>query len=250
MRVTDGLVGSAINGVLWWLYITGASFGKSRTSYGAHQAFREADEALREFNYESFKQIIKNLQKENLIKKPGKYSGFEINITQLGKQRIASILSTYQFQRPWDGFMYLISYDIPEQKHVTRNVLRSYLKRVGCALLQESLWLTPYNPRKLIDDFMQVHRIQGTILISRLGRDGAVGQESLGELLERVYNLSSLNARYEEFIHDVSSQHFSTFQLAVKYQRILKDDPQLPFALLPKWWLGDEAQKQYEKWMS
>lgn len=249
LEATDGLLGSAVNTVLFWLYLTGASFGKSKTSYGAHQMFREAHEALRDFNYESFKQIIKNLQKHGFIQKPKRYSAFEITITKLGKERLDSLLSTYQPDRPWDGYVYLISYDIPENKHRSRDLLREYLRRLGCALLQESLWITPYNPRKLIDEFTGEHGIDGTILISRLGHDGAVGLESFEQLLERVYGLRKLNERYEEFLKEARTRSFQPFQLVVRYQSILKDDPQLPFALLPSWWKGDEAYAQNCKFL-
>ena len=240
-QVTDGLAGTAVNGVLYWLYWFGASFGKSKTSYGAYQAFREAHAALEEFNYDSFKHIISKLRRQGLITKRKAYSGVELAISDKGKQRLSEFIPQYQTERPWDGFLYLISYDIPEHRHSTRNLLRSFLKRIGCALLQESLWLTPYNPRKLIDEFVGEHGITGTILISKLGRDGAVGDETLDVLLDRVYHLTALNDRYKEFIRACTHESRHTFQLRITYDRIVKDDPQLPYGLLPKDWKGDEA---------
>lgn len=245
LQATEGLAGTAINGVLWWLYMSGASFGKSKTSRGAYQAFREADKALEEFNYENFKQILKGLQNSGLIERRIHYSNLEITITQLGKERIHSLFPQYQKDRPWDGYLYLVSYDIPETKHASRNLLRQYLKQVGCALLQESLWVTPYNPRKLLNEFMQMHNIEGTILISKLGHDGAIGEETLAVLVERIYKLQEINDKYQSFLDDARQKQFSQFQLVVKYQGILKDDPQLPFALLPSWWVGEKANKVY-----
>lgn len=241
--MTDGLVGSAVNGILFWLYLTGASLGKSKTSGSMYKAFREADQALTEFNYTSFKQILNKLYKQGLIKKSKAYSQLEIEITRKGRERIQRIIPQYQQERPWDGFLYLVSYDIPEIQHVSRNILRKYLKKHGCARLQESLWLTPYNPRKLLDEFADEHRIVGTILLSKLGQDGAVGEESIYQLLDRVYQLSKLNMRYSEFIEEEKRLHSNRFFLTIKYEGILRDDPQLPFELLPKDWRGDDAYR-------
>lgn len=248
IKATDGLVGSAVNGVLWWLYWYGASFGKTRTSYGAYLAFREADEALKDFNYESFKQILSSLRKKQLIQKKKTYSGIEIAITRAGYRRIASLFPEYRRERPWDGYLYLISYDIPERKRSLRDLLRRYLKQIGCAVLQESLWLTPYNPRKLVDEFVSVHAIEGTLLVSRLGKDGAVGDEGLNNLLERVYQLQKLNHEYAKFIDLYKRTNtLNEWSVAMVFQRIIADDPQLPFALLPNGWRGDEAYRLYQK---
>lgn len=248
VKATDGLVGSAVNGVLWWLYWYGASFGKTKTSYGAYLAFREADEALKDFNYESFKQILSILRRRQLIRKKKTYSGMELEITSAGKKRIRSEFPIYEVKRPWDGYLYLVSYDVPEPKHILRDLLRRHLKTIGCALLQESLWLTPYNPRKLLDEFIEEHGIQGTILVSKLGKDGAVGEEGLTQLLERVYGLKTLNDRYRDFLDQwSSSKKPALWSLRVAYERILHDDSQLPFTLLPEDWLGDKAYHLYNK---
>lgn len=240
-RATDTLIGSAINGVLYGLYIMGAGISKSRTSYGAYQVFREADEALRDFNYESFKQILSALRRKGYITKNTSHSAYDITLTRKGKTQIHSFIPRYQHERPWDGYLYLISYDIPETRHTSRNLLRTYLKRQGCACLQESLWLTPYNPRRMLDEFSDTHHIIGSMLVSRLGQDGAVGEETLSALLERVYHLSKLNDRYRAFIAEAKRSKEPSFALAVHYARILRDDPQLPFPLLPPDWLGDRA---------
>ncbi len=113
-------------------------------------------------------------------------------------------------------------------------MLRSYIKKTGGALLQDSLWINPYNPIKLINEFLSERNIPGTVLISKIGKDGAIGDETLPTLLERVYNLDALKKRYEEFIDTYSSQSRSPFKGIQEYFSILANDPQLPFPLLPK----------------
>jgi phenylacetic acid degradation operon negative regulatory protein len=245
VKATDGLIRNATNGILWWLFLVGAGIGKSNSSYGVYRMFREADEALTDFNYNNFKQLIRKMQQDGFIIKKRRYTNLEIEITEIGKKRIASLFPIYRTQRHWDGYLYLISYDIPESRRASRDLLRRYLIKIGCALLQESLWITPYSPRMLINDFMEAHYIQGTVLLSKLGRNGAIGEEELKEMLERIYNLRELNIRYSQFLLHVRRKKCIKFSYAVEFQRIVSDDPQLPFELLPNNWKGNEAYTAY-----
>ncbi len=249
LRATDGLLGAAVNCILWSFYIFGASFGKSKTSYGAYQMFREANEAFKDFNYESFKQTVFYLRRQRLIPKAARYNEIDIAVTVLGRKRLAALLPAYEERRPWDGHVYLVSYDIAETHHRTRGLLREFLKKIGCAMLQESLWMTPYTPRKLLSEFMRAHDVRGTVLVSKLGKDGTVGEENIGSLLDRVYHLRDINDRYRAFLDQVPRIKNDPFRMAVSFQRIVSDDPQLPFPLLPKGWLGDTAYRTYKRYM-
>ncbi|MBU1327354.1 hypothetical protein KKB64_02245 [Patescibacteria group bacterium] len=243
---TEGLVRSAVNGVLWWMYLVGASIGKSPTSAGAYRMFREADKALEEFHYETFKQVLVTLRKQKFIVQKQKKTLLDIEITEAGKKRLGSLLPSYQKKRQWDGYIYLISYDIPEKTRNSRDLLREYLRRIGCGLLQESVWLTSYNPQGILDEFMQDHHITGTVLVSKLDKEGTLGDRNFINLLVRVYKLDALNRRYQEFIDEAVKKRRTLFQLAVMYKLILRDDPQLPFSLLPNGWLGEKAHEMYQ----
>lgn len=245
-RATEGLVRGAVNGVLWWMYLVGASVGKSPTSAGAYRMFREADKALEEFNYMSFKQVLVALRKQKLIVQKRKKTLLDIEITEAGKKRLGSLLPIYQQKRRWDGYIYLISYDIPEKARKSRDLLREYLCRIGCGLLQESVWLTPYNPQGILDEFMHDHHITGTVLVSKLDKEGTLEDRNFINLLVRVYKLDVINRRYQEFIAETIKKKRTLFQLAVMYQLILRDDPQLPFSLLPRDWMGEKAHSMYQ----
>ena len=246
-KATDGICRKGVNGLLWWFFLLSPHLGTSKTSYGAYKMFSEADEALKEINYDTFKQLLSELRRMDLIERKGKRGVIEIKITQAGLKRLKSVIPQYEKERPWDGNLYLISYDIAEIHHRYRDEFREYLRLIGCAILQESLWVTPYNPRTLIEKFSSEHELKGTILVSKLGKDGAIGEEDLQTLLDRVYHLTDLNKRYDEFIEEVNKKRKSSFQLSVMYASILQDDPQLPFDLLPKAWLGDSAYSVYKK---
>lgn len=241
LTATDGLLRTTTDGLLLLLYYQAALVGKTG-SPGIWRAAREANQALDELNYDSIKRALNKLTSTKTIKRTKR----EIEITELGKKRIESLLPQYLSVRPWDGHMYLISYDIPTTADTKRAKLRMYIQKTGGALLQESLWINPYNPSLLLENFQQAHDIPGTILVSKLGHDGTIGTETLESLLIRIYHLHELATRYDEFI-----THYRTIpappllQCAADYFSILKDDPQLPFELLAPDFPSQTAHKLF-----
>ena len=81
-------------------------------------------------------------------------------ITQAGKEKLKRLLPHYNNKRIWDKRLYLVSYDIPNSKKAVRDNLRQILKTLGCGLLQESVWLTPYNPKEVLKNFVAEHLIE------------------------------------------------------------------------------------------
>lgn len=174
-------------------------------------------------------------------------SSGELAMTEAGGARLDQLFPAYQKERPWGKQIYLINYDIPVGKNSDRDALRLFLKeQLGCALLQSSVWITPFDPGKKMADFVRKRGLEERVVVSVLQ----------GELdLAKVYGLDDLNRRYQEFIKGLEDREGpATFanvagdkmRLAFDYFSILKDDPQIPFELLPKDWLGDRAQELFE----
>lgn len=145
------------------------------------------------------------------------------------------------------GILYLVTYDIPVEHNKDRDNFRYFLGKIGCGMLQESLWVTPYNPKKLIEELVEERDLHGTVLVSHMGKDGSIGDMELPELLDRVYGLSELNERYEKFIREYEGEELTKQQAVFEFLSILEDDSQLPFELLPEDWVGDEAYGQFRK---
>ncbi len=66
-------------------------------------------------------------------------------------------------------------------------------------------------------------------------------------MIREIYNLDELNDRYKKLLYEFSKgkKDASVDTVASHYLSILKDDPQLPFELLPTDWRGDEAYELY-----
>lgn len=174
---------------------------------------------------------------------------YEASVTARGRTMIKDFLPTYQKKRPWDHRIYLITYDVEEEDRRTRQELFSFLKSIRCAPLQKSTFLSVYNPRALIREWVSTHRPMGDLLVSDLGPDGALGDRPLEELVSEAYDLPRLNAEYDAFLRDHSASDRSELDLRTKsffhFTSILTSDPQLPFELLPHDWLGEEAYERY-----
>ncbi|MEK7577129.1 MAG: hypothetical protein AAB492_00740 [Patescibacteria group bacterium] len=239
LQVAEGVFAYSVDLGLWiTMYM--ASMGVPQSQYGQlWRARRSADKFLDQVNYEVFKNAIQTARKRGWIKIIRRGALPEITIE--GKRRLEAILPHYDENRVWDGRMYLVTYDIPEKKSSDRYLLREYLRVIGCGLLQESVWITPYNPIDTLRGFVEQHGLKGNIIVSDMGKDGSIGEEDVRAMIVRVYKLEELNDRYVTWMHDQGDgDQFSI----VSYLAILKDDPQLPFSLLPPWWKGDSAYKR------
>lgn len=53
--------------------------------------------------------------------------------------------------RHWDGKWRIVIFDIPEKKRRGRDALRGKMRKLGCVLLQKSVWAWPYECRNEID---------------------------------------------------------------------------------------------------
>lgn len=248
LQATEGLVATVTDLILYFTILPFALPG----AYTHGQVARRVEDVTslisEDLNYRTIKNAIKKLVEAGLIVKQSRRSALEIAITKLGRTRIEAIIPAYQQDRPWDGHVYLVSYDIPAKPNHKRSMLHSFLQRIGAVLLQESLWLTPYNPRDLVGDFATEKEIGGSILVSKLGTDGAIGEETLSDLIARVYKLDAINEKYADFLDTYGNKQKpqSLFSMATSYLSILKEDPQLPFPLYPKDFLAEKAYQLYQ----
>lgn len=244
-KVTYGLCGSLVDLLIWQIALVGASVGKTGPR-GVREAFREADEILSKVNHKTLAATWYQLRKKNLLTYKKRQNIYNPQITGHGQKRLEKVIPCYHKKRPWDKRIYIITYDIPEKSRKKRDKLRRFLMQLKCKLIQESVFLTPYNPRELINIFVNNYDIPGTVIVSDVGKDGGVGEIDIKDLLVKIYLLEKLNERYENFIKNTKRENDKRMML-FKYLSILKDDPQLPFELLPKGWQGDKAYEIFEK---
>jgi len=250
LKISEGVVSTAMDITLLLTFYGLEATMKPPTSKGVWQARGTAFEDLEQINYDTIKNALYRLKNKGLIQ----YTRETIThpqITKQGLKRLKSTIPVYDKKRVWDEKIYLVTYDIPEERKSDREMLRYYLKKIGCGMLQNSVWVTPYKPRDVLETFIERNDLKGAVIISAVGDKENVGEETLTELVARVYDLEDLDGRYFDF--NKKYYRFKKFKPEMKSQvifdflSILRDDPQLPFKLLPADWPGTKAYEIFKK---
>jgi len=252
LKLSEGVLSNTVDATLLVLFLSAEfGFGGKPGLGGVWQAYDKAFEDWDVVNYDAIKRALYQLKKKGLIKTVGWGDKVTRQITKQGKERLAAIIPVYDEKRTWDGKLYLVTYDVPERQRDDRDLLRRYLKKIGCGRFQDSVWLTPYNPTGVLRDFVNDKNLSGAIVVSCIGKDGDVGQEDVRDLVARIFQLEELNDRYAEYLEEFGGGgEFSKSQAIFGFLSILGDDPQLPFELLLDKWVGGEAYDLFKEFCS
>lgn len=170
-------------------------------------------------------------------------------LTEKGKKCLEELLPSYKKQFKWDGRLWLIIYDISDNQRRQRDYLRADLEKIGCGMVQKSVWLSLKDPRPWLIPKIAELNITESVIISGLGEDGTLGDEDLPELVSRVYQLKILNERYRRWMEDLETETAGKQPInsGWRFISILESDPQLPVELLPADWLGQKAKEKFER---
>lgn len=145
----------------------------------------------------------------------------------------------------WDGKFRIVSYEIPEKKRKLRDSLRRSVSGWGLGPWHRSFWITAH---PVIEELQRL--IKNTAweeYVQAFEGDHLVGNEKI--MIEKVWNLSSLELKYKELFkkwHSLLSNQSLTkedkFQdVSNAFIEVLKIDPGLPSELIGKKWIGFEA---------
>lgn len=96
-----------------------------------------------------YKKIIKKLADEKVIY----LFGEKIALTKKGQELVRKIqIDEITIEHPdkWDSVWHLVSYDIPEDKKSERDFFRKKIMDLGFKVIQDSLWVFPYNCKEEI----------------------------------------------------------------------------------------------------
>lgn len=206
-------------------------------------------DAMEQINYQSLKSAIYNARQKGWIAPAEKRRNVLPIVTEAGKKRLEARLPFYDEERVWDRTLHLVTYDVSEEQKNDREILRDKLLTLGCGMLQESVYITPYNPKDILHDFIRERKLKGAVIVSSVGEDGSVGEEDIGELVYKVYGLGELNGRYREYLIKYDGRKKDPIKAMFAFLSILQDDPQLPFDLLPDNWVGEKAHLLYQDYL-
>lgn len=249
--ITAGLTGSLIDLVVLATSIGGSLilFGPHTKNIHAEKQFTDACKLgyslFKKFKESQFREAISRAASKGFIVKVAKG---EYGLTERGKVKASELIPEYKKPEKWNGELWLVTYDIPENQKPARRELHSYLKEIGCGMIQESVFLSIKDPRKWLYKFVNDHDLVGKVIASHLGQDGSIGEGSVQSLINRVFNLKDLEQRYIEWIQQAEKYSKEKYEKQIfSFFAILRDDPVLPSELLPPNWVGERAQNKFLK---
>ncbi|GAA2022179.1 PaaX family transcriptional regulator C-terminal domain-containing protein [Catenulispora yoronensis] len=172
------------------------------------------------------------------------------SLTEPGRRRLtesgARILAFGRETAEWDGRWLVIMVTVPDPHRDLRQQLRTRLTWAGFGSPEPGVWISPDPTRER----------EAAEVIEALGLGGAMsftaaygGIGSQAAMVARAWDLSALEARYEDFAaefgalrpdDDAAALRAQT-RLVHEWQRFPFLDPRLPRELLPEAWSGAKA---------
>lgn len=114
----------------------------------------------------SLAQALKRLREKGYIEKlPDRRDESKIifKLTEAGKEFI--LLSKSEDQIEWDGKYRIVVFDIPENKRLVRDILRSRLKMWGFVPWQQSVWASKKNLTNKLRGLIKELGIEDWVLV-------------------------------------------------------------------------------------
>lgn len=107
-----------------------------------------------------FTQFINYLKKKGYIEIKNLKEKQAILITKKGIEKVIRTKSKLikKKKRP-DGKYVMIIFDIPEKKRYFRNLLRAKLYSLGYKMLQQSVWISPYDVLEETEKFLREYSL-------------------------------------------------------------------------------------------
>ncbi|HEX6385809.1 MAG TPA: PaaX family transcriptional regulator C-terminal domain-containing protein [Anaerolineae bacterium] len=157
----------------------------------------------------------------------------------------------------WDNCWHLLVYSLPEKARRKRHALRTQLTWLGFGHLAPGTWISPRGRHAELEALFSDLRVEPYVdLFSGLYR----GPSSARELVERCWDLSTLEEQYRDFIERFQPEYeeytrqsnglvlspelcfVRRFWLTHEFQSFPLKDPNLPPVLLPSDWPGFAAR--------
>lgn len=222
-----------------------------------HPRFRKTD------YYQMTYHALKTGCIEKIIKGGRPY----FRLTSRGKEKTYRDFSLSKWQeKKWDGKWRVVIFDIEEKSRKKRDLLRLKLRELGFGMIQESVWISPYD---IIVDFREFVRAVGLAdQVFALEVSGLLAGDEKS-LAAKIWHLEKINDDYKDLFEILTKLHDrvkmsrgekereeerkkegekAEAEEEIKkrrgeYLEILRKDPCLPKELLPEDWFGERVKR-------
>lgn len=174
-------------------------------------------------------------------------------ITDKGESYFDETLKILKLPSKWDGKWRLVLFDIPENKRASRDKLRRALSGLGMGILQASVWISPIDISKEVDDIRKHLKLENNIKYFQVTSSDNLNEQ----IIHKAWNNKDVVFKLERFIKDAqwsmkkmgkgNGDRYNAKKLIFEYALILKNDPQLPLVIIEKNEIRRNARLVYHK---
>ena len=181
-------------------------------------------------------------------------------LSALGQQRVVHAQRRiYDFAPlPWDGCWTLALMDA-RLKASTRLHLKRELLWAGFGQLSSNVFAHPHSDHATLEDIINSTQTNDQLVVLNAQSIDGYAHRPLATVMQDTFKLAAVGQAWQEFMKrfapaepDAASlspaaAFFTRTLLIHEYRKVLLRDPQLPEALLPAGWPGDEARELCER---
>ena len=146
------------------LLLSGLALSLSRSPNNYFRILRITAKAWREIDRKSLHRTIKNLYHSKLVETKENNDGtITLVLNEKGKKMALKYnLATMQIpkMKRWDHNWRIVLFDIPESKRRSRDILRSYLKRLKFFEFQKSVFAHPFDCKNEIEYIVEFYNLR------------------------------------------------------------------------------------------
>ena len=218
-------------------------------SFSYQQVYGYVPQKYKKHNFSS---LVSRYLKIGNIEKEIKNGQAFLKLSSLGEEKIINKIPIFKFRKKsWDGKWLMVIFDIPEKNSKVRKALREKLRELGFAMLQRSVWISPYDLSSLLKEFLENIGLSGTVLV--VGPTKILIEDEK-TLASAIFSLERINREYQKLVDKWNNREGEdkedlAKEIKSRYFEILATDPLLPEQLLPKEWWGRKAMKLVRKWI-
>lgn len=146
-------------------------------------------------------------------------------------------------ERHWDGRWTLLTFSVPETRRADRHALRTRLGWLGFGTLRSGLWVST-SATDVAPALAELDLLEH----AEVFRAEAFMWTDPARVAREAWNLTELATGYAEFLHrweGGTAENLDALcrriQLGAEWLLLIRHDPVLPLALLPKDWPGVRA---------
>lgn len=173
-----------------------------------------------------------------------------LRLTPKGSDKVRRDFSLFSWQKQkWDRKWRIVVFDIAEANKKTRDNLRAKLRELGFGMLQESVWINPYD---FVVDMREFLETQGLGENALIFETSSLREGDNRALAAKIWPLDEINQGYEDLLSlltklrgRVKTSEEELRKVKSRYLEILREDPCLPGELLPHDW----ARYPVERWL-